>query len=229
MVNGQRLTFDLLGLYQDVFLMADRQTGSVWAHLDGYASQGPLAGEQLTFLPLPLMKFAKWLALYPDTLVLGPDTPYAWTYRPVKIGQPNPGEALYGDDRLPANTLVVGVEVDSEFVGFPIELVADAGGLVNADVAQQPVVVVYNPDSKTGIAYARMVAGRALTFEADHTSGEFLLRDTETGSRWRMDGAGVEGPLASTNLTFVPSFISEWYGWSGYHPDTGLYEPPADT
>jgi hypothetical protein len=25
-------------------------------------------------------------------------------------------------------------------------------------------------------------------------------------------------------LELVPSFISEWYGWAGYHPDTGLYE-----
>ncbi len=224
MVNGEHLTFDLQGLYLDVFLMSDRQTGSVWAHLDGYASQGPLAGERLTFLPLPQMTWSEWLALHPGTLVLDPDTQFAERYRPVRIGQPNPSEALYGDDRLPANALVVGVESGGEFVGFPIELVGGSGGVVNATVGGRPLVVIYNPDSQTGIAYDRTVAGQPVTFEAGSADGLFLLRDIDTKTSWRLDGSGVDGPLANHPLVYVPSFISEWYGWSAYHPDTDLYE-----
>jgi hypothetical protein len=204
--------------------MRDRQTGTVWAHLDGYASQGPLAGERLRFVPMSQMKWGDWLALHPKTLVLDPDTEFADQYRPVRIGQPNPGEALYGDDRLAANALIVGVEANGEFVGFPIDLVGSSGGVVNTEVGRVPVVVIYNPDSRTGIAYTRTVGGQTVTFAADRTEGMLLLRDAQTGTTWRLDGSAVGGSLADHALVFVPSFISEWYGWSAYHPDTGLYQ-----
>ena len=55
----------------------------------------------------------------------------------------------------------------------------------------------------------------------------FRLRETETGSTWDTGGHAVDGPLTGASLKFVPSFISEWYGWSGYHPETGLYEAPS--
>ena len=224
MVNGQSLTFDVLGLYQDVFMMRDRQTGTVWAHLDGNASQGPLVGERLAFVPLPQMAWADWLAEHPGTLVLDPDTPYADRYRSVRIGQPNRGDALWGDDRLAANTLVVGVEANGAFVGFPIDAIGREGGVVNTEVGGVPVVVVYDAGSQTGIAFERTVGGQTLEFANTPAIRGFRLHDAETASTWDIGGHAVDGPLVGASLNFVPSFISEWYGWSGYHPETGLYE-----
>ena len=37
-------------------------------------------------------------------------------------------------------------------------------------------------------------------------------------------GKAVDGPLKGASLTYVFSFISEWYGWSAYHPETAIYE-----
>jgi len=50
------------------------------------------------------------------------------------------------------------------------------------------------------------------------------LRDRGTNSLWDLSGKAVEGPLAGTSLTYVSSFISEWYGWSAYHPEATIYE-----
>ncbi len=223
MVGGQRLTFDVLGLYQDVFMMRDRQTGTVWAHLDGRAAQGPLAGDRLTLVPLPQMTWADWRAEHPDTLVLDPDTPYKDHYRPVTIGRRNPREAQWGDDRLAANTLVVGVEANGAFVGFPIDVLGREGGVVNTEVGGVAVVVVYDAGSQTGIAFERTVSGRTLEFDNTPAPSGFRLRDRETGSTWDTSGHAVDGPMVGASLSFVPSFISEWYGWPGYHPETGLY------
>ena len=41
MVNGQALTFDMWLLDREVFLMRDRETGSIWSHLTGTAQEGP--------------------------------------------------------------------------------------------------------------------------------------------------------------------------------------------
>ena len=208
--------------------MLDRQTDTIWAHLDGKAMRGSMAGERLPILPLPQMTWGEWKAEYPETLVLDPDTPFKDRYTsPVRIGVPGTDEAQYGDDRLPSNALVVGVEVQGDFVGFPIDQVRSEGGVVNADVGGRPVVVLYDAQAQTGIAYLRTVDSRDLVFESEGAADASLtVTDTETGSRWDVHGKAISGPLAGASLTFVPSLISEWYGWSAYHPETGLYLEP---
>ncbi len=228
MVDGQVLSFDLFGLFQDVFTMTDRQTGTLWTHLDGKAIRGPLEGKRLTIVPAPQMTWAQWVESRPDTTVLSPDTPFSGRYRQAQIGRYNPSEDQYGDDRLPANALVVGVEVDGQFKGYPADALHTGGGVVNDTLAGQPVVVVYDSIARTGLAYSRRVAGQTLEFYnaaalSNEATGGVELRDRETGSRWKLQGGAVSGPLVGESLTFVSSFISEWYGWSAYHPESTIY------
>ncbi len=154
--------------------------------------------------------------------VLSPNTPFQQQYRSVRIGVFNAQEALYGDDRLAANALVVGVEVDGQFKGYPIEELRRAGGVVNNTLAGRPIVVLYDDASQTGIAYSRVVNGQSLEF-SNAAPQALELQDRATGSRWDHQGRAVAGPLTSAALEFVPSFLSEWYGWSAYHPETLLF------
>jgi hypothetical protein len=34
----------------------------------------------------------------------------------------------------------------------------------------------------------------------------------------------VEGELEGVQLAFVTSFLTEWYGWAAFHPETTIYE-----
>lgn len=204
--------------------MADRATGTVWTHLDGKAIRGPLAGERMTMIPVPQMTWGEWRTAHPGTTVLSPDTPFRDRYRPVRIGVYNASEARYGDGRLPANALVVGVEVDARFKGYPAKALTEAGGLVNDTLGEQPVLVLYHEAARTGIAYSRVVDGRTLVFDDASREGGLGMRDRETGSTWDLQGRAMSGPLVGTTLDFVPSFISEWYGWSAYHPESLLFE-----
>jgi hypothetical protein len=72
------------------------------------------------------------------------------------------------------------------------------------------------------MGYSRELGGRTLSFRNAASNG-FELTDVETGSVWDTQGRANSGTLAGESLIFVPSFISEWYGWSGYHPETLLY------
>jgi hypothetical protein len=222
-VDGQRLTFDVLGLLEGVFRMRDRQTGSIWTHLDGKAIAGPLEGKRLEIVPIPQTTWGEWKADHSETLVLDPDTPFQDRYvRPVRIGVFNPNEAIFGDDRLPSNTLVVGVEVGGVYKGYPISELEMAGSVVNDTIAGQPVVVIYDPISRTGVAYLRQIDGRSLEFYNASEDG-YEIRDRATGSRWDVHGRTLDGAYGEARLEFVPSFISEWYGWSAYHPESQLY------
>ena len=224
MVDGQHLTFDVLGLLDGVFQMKDRQTGTIWTHLDGKAIVGPMEGQRLTMVPIPQATWGQWKADHADTLVLSPDTPFNDRYvRPVQIGVFNANEAVYGDDRLPSNSLIVGVEIEGIFKGYPLAELEATGGVVNDTVASQPIVVVYDAAAKTGLAYLRLFDGQVLEFYNGSKDG-YELRDRATASLWDLHGRTAEGAYGEARLEFVPSFISEWYGWSAYHPESQLYQ-----
>jgi hypothetical protein len=227
-VEGRPLTFEVFGLLQGVLTMIDRETETVWTHLDGKALRGILDGARLTMIPVPQMTWSEWKESHPDTLVLSPDTPFQSRYGPARIGVFNRREAQFGDQRLPANALVVGVEVENIFKGYPLPELSAAGGLVNDTLSGQPLLVVYDGDAQTGLAYSRRVEGQTLEFYNAAPQGaaprSLELRDRQTDSVWDLQGRAVSGPLKGVTLEFVPSFISEWYGWSGYHPETALFE-----
>ena len=222
-LGGRHHTFETFGLLDGVFRMRDRETGTIWTHLDGKEIAGALAGQRLQMIPLPQFTWGQWKAAHPDTLILSPDTPFRDRYlRPVHIGVYNPREAIYGDDRLPSNTLMVGVEVEGVFKGYPLGELGLAGGVANDTVAGTPIVVVYDKIAQTGLAYHRQLDGQTLEFYNVSKQGH-EVRDRETGSLWNVQGHAVWGVYEGARLDFVPSFISEWYGWSAYHPETQLY------
>lgn len=225
MVDGQALTFDLFGLLQGVLTMRDRQTGTLWTHLDGKAIGGPLQGQRLQLVAMPQMTWQEWRTLHPETLVLSQDTPYKSRYRPVRIGMFNQQEAIYGDARLPSNALVIGVELEGQFRAYLLETLDQTGGVANDTLAGHPLLVVYNARAKSGVAYSRVLDGMTLDFVAS-ALGEGVAQDTQTGSLWNIQGRAIAGPLAGKVLEYMPSFVSEWYGWSAYHPETGIYPAP---
>ena len=208
---------------QAVLIMIDRETGSIWTHLDGKAIQGPMEGQRMTMIPLPQMTWEEWQVSRPDTLVLSQDTPFANRYRPVRIARYNQREAGFGDDRLASNALVIGVEVDGAFKGYPVDEVGKVG-VVNDTLSGQPILIVYDRAAQSGLAFSRVVGDQVLEFYDSANEGS-ELRDRATNSIWEIQGLAIEGSLKGAKLDFVSSFISEWYGWSGYHPETDIYEP----
>ena len=221
-VQDDALTFEVFGLMQGVLTIIDRETDTVWSHLEGKAIRGTLEGARMTMVPSPQMTWGEWKESHPDTVVLSPDTPFRSRYRPVRIGVFNMREARFGDDRLPANALVVGVETKDRFKGYALEDLSEAGGVVNDLLAGQPIVVIHDSDSQTGLAYSRLLDGEVLEFYNASVTG-FELRDRKTDSIWDRGGRAISGSLAGAALEFVPSFISEWYGWSAYHPETAIF------
>ncbi len=93
---------------------------------------------------------------------------------------------------------------------------------MNDSIAGRPVVVLYDSDAQTGVAYLREIDGQTLEFY-NVGKDRYEVRDRQTDSLWDVHGRTVEGAYGEARLEFVPSFISEWYGWSAYHPETHLY------
>ena len=222
-IEGGEYTFGVSGkLIMNVMVMYDRQTDSLWSQLIGEAVEGPLEGAKLEYLPSWQTTWADWKAQHPDTVAIkkgfaGPLDPYSYYYKNADLGVL--GESRF-DERVYPKGYVVGVELDGDTAAYPFSLLNEMP-VVNDVVGEQPVLIVFNADTGTGVAYDRRVDGRTLTFVLEQG---LILTDTETGTRWDgLTGQGMQGALAGESLTRLKSTSAFWFGWKDWYPHTRLY------
>jgi hypothetical protein len=225
LVDGTTYTFDVVGLYNGVFVMEDRQTGSVWTHYDGQVLTGPLAGTgtEMPIQPMVHTTWAEWMERYPESLVLDWFEEHAGRYRSVTPGSGGIGPQfletiLNWDDRLDENELVLGVDVGDSSTAYVIAELPIEKSVIADEVGGQQVVVFAEGGTAFALAYSPLIDGATLAFSA--TEDAWFSDD---GTRWDATGRAIEGPLEGAQLTFITSFVTEWYGWSAYHPDTSIY------
>jgi hypothetical protein len=54
--------------------------------------------------------------------------------------------------------------------------------------------------------------------------GDTAIVDTDTGSRWRVDGRAVSGPRAGQQLAPVDrAYVAFWFAWAAFQPETALW------
>jgi hypothetical protein len=231
-VDGARLRFRVDGTFDGTPYVIDTPTGSFWTMV----TMRPLAGPAMSSGPLrrrPVVHatWAEWRRLRPDSLVIDspgepPDGHGASHRWPGHAHLPNFAEgAVVNDDaRLDPLDLVLGVEVGASARAYPLDALAEAGGVVNDELGGEPIVAIALRGTYTALAFRRELDGRTLTFEwADESSG--LLGDVETGSRWDLFGRALEGELAESQLRFAWSGIQKWFNWSNLAPGAPIWSP----
>lgn len=205
--------------------MADRQTGSVWTHFDGSILNGPLAGEGLSLELQPIVHttWAEWQAAHPETTVLDWYPEYSARYRSIEPGRSGLGPQfqatiLNWDDRLPQNELVLGANLGSEYRAYVIADFEAGLQVLEDELGGTPIVVFLNPESNFGLAFKPDLDGEPL----DLTVEGGQITDSG-GSTWDISGKATSGPHTGSQLEFVTSFVTEWYGWAAYHPQTSIF------
>ncbi|MCA9922766.1 MAG: DUF3179 domain-containing protein [Anaerolineales bacterium] len=224
-IDGTRYTYDVYGLYNGLFVMRDRQTGSVWTHYDGTVLTGPLmnSGVNLEFAPLVHTTWAEWTTQYPQTLVLDWYPEFAGNYRDVKPGAGGLGPEfqrtlLHWDDRLPENEMILGVGIGETFKAYVLADFADGMTVLPDTIADVPVVLFIDGRSLYGLAFVPEVNGEMVEITAINDR----ITDNH-GNTWDLTGKAINGLDKGAQLPFVTSFITEWYGWAAYHPETAVY------
>lgn len=223
---GRVLTFGVSGmLYRDALVMYDRQTESLWTHVDGRAIRGSLAGSALRVVPAVHATWKEWRTLYPDTRVLRKRGALRSAYEdynrnPVRLG-------IFGrrntDTRLPGKERVLGVRAEGAAMAFPLAAVRDAR-VAEAVVGALPVLVVAVGPELPVVAFERRVVGRDLTFRLDGAGRVAVLRDNETGSTWDIaTGRATSGALAGSLLKRAAAYPAFWFGWRGYFPSSSVW------
>jgi hypothetical protein len=233
--GGRKLTFGVSGkLADDDLVMYDRETASEWKQSLGECISGPLAGAELTVRPAGIVPYRRFREEYPDGVVLQrPDQPSEAAsdddepapvsydedpYREYFEGEgfglgahrEDAGEERTWDrtDRDP-KTVVLGVERDSEAVGYPAPRIEAAGGVVTDTVGETGVVVCATADGLHAFenpGYDFALDGDAL--RADGTEWDPVTGESADGRR----------------LSRVPAQRLFAFAWQDDHGPGAFYE-----
>ena len=246
-LTGSSMVFDRTGvsgrlfgvsglIYKNNLIMFDRRLdGGQESWFPQFLREGkcgPQDGNALLMYPSIEMRWDAWKALHPTTTVVSGNLSAGRDYTVYPYGDYevlNNGETLFPQDphdtRRPPKERVLGIPRDGGFgMAFPFTLLHDLGdkAVVHDDVqGTRDVVVFWSTDAATAVAFVPRVNGQTLTFEA-RDDGFF---DVENGSEWTLQGRAISGPLEGSVLEGVSdAFISFWFAWSTFHPNTGLFE-----
>jgi len=219
-VQGQRLLFRVIGIWNGVSVLADQQSGSYWNTSNGEAIHGPLKGTRLAMLPMRQLTIAQLQMEQPDCWVGLPIIPPdSLQFTPVSHKPTNIREAHSElTDLLPWDEPVLGVSIAGAEHCYPLAQLDATADPLHDNLAGEELVILFGGDPWSALAYSRRLDGTPLNF-IRHPEG---VRDTNSGTLWNFNGEAVAGPHRGRHLEYLPSAVQRWYAWIAYHPNTTL-------
>ena len=215
-------------------MVVQGRDGTLWSALTGRALEGPQKGKRLERIPSMTTHWGHWLMLHPESTAYDLFDGQKYKITPLAEAGDKEAAATRGpsDSRLPADTLVLGVEGEDTTIAFPLDEKSDRV-CFTATIDDQPLSVFWYGPTRSAVAFRSTLAGIAsrrapLTFYADEISPETApFKDKETGTRWTLAGRGVDGPHKGQELNWVPSIQCRWFAWSGEYPKTEVWKSEA--
>ncbi len=218
-------TFGVSGkLWRSSLVMYDRQTRSLWSQVNGTSIAGGSEGTELEQVVSSLTTWAEWRARHPDTLVLVKPplerSPYASYHRADWVGLP---WFRSRDRRLPAKTLVLGVEpppgdTDAPATALDLRELAEVGAFEFPRSGERLLAVMATV-IETPLLYR--IPGESIA-RSQWTVGQDVIEERATGLRWDWRTGRALGATGATALEALPASPIYWGIWSRFHPETAL-------
>ncbi len=222
--------------FNNNIIYRDVESGNFIQQLDGKVIHGPDEGEQLEFMPTMITTWAEWKQLHPDTkMYYAP----AKTLRDKMVGlmlsmmipihklaaRVKPWHRIQGklDARLPAMSFVYGVELNGDTCAYPTTFLQDHP-VFSDTVGGEPIVVFYDAKRDIGAVFSRNLDGALLDFEQPSgaaSAPDGIAIDKQSGSRWKITGAAIDGPHAGQSLQAIPHYNKIfWFSWALFKDGT---------
>jgi len=252
-VGTRTLDFGTSGsLYQSSLVMYDRQTQSLWTHIDGQAVVGELVGEQLDFFPTKITSWQQWRDANPSGVVLSTDTGYyspnSYVRNPYANYDTSAGllaasfQSEEIDDRLPVKERVIGVTSEAgDSVAIVRQFLRETGVVhfsLMSEAGEQQYVAFSIAGTNSALDTSRIADGRdvgTVTVFLAEAQGDQLsfsqndattLVDDSSGTIWNIFGQAIEGELAGERLTPVVFLDTFWFAWSTFARGTQILPNP---
>lgn len=228
-MNGQVLTFRLLGLNNQNFIMYDDQTQTWWQQVTGEALQGPLQGERLERMPFEQLSYDVWTRENPESSVLEARAEFAdryWAETEEEENRDGDGFAFSKeedpDDALERGELLIAVQLPEREKAYPMRLLRKQSPISDWVYGTELVVVV-DADGRSVRCFDRKLGDQTLELFRKPETETLVLVDSNTGSEWDFTGTAVSGPLKGQKLERFAVYTDYWFDWKEYHPDDPVY------
>jgi hypothetical protein len=108
---------------------------------------------------------------------------------------------------------------------YHFEIMPD-GAVINDEIGDEQVVIVFDRNSGTAIPYFSKVDGQELTFFAVEPAGDLPIefQDVETRTQWNMLGHAISGELEGQKLEQVPAYNSMRFAWDTYWQGAPIWD-----
>jgi hypothetical protein len=239
-VGDKVLDFGTTGrLRKSDMVMYDRQTESWWQQFTGVGIVGEMTGVTLMQVPAGIIAFEDFAAAHPAGKVLSRDTGQVRSYGSTPYrgyDDINNVPFLFSDpidSRLPAMERVLNISLNDVHRLYPFQIFENTP-VINDQIGDTPIVVMSKRGTlsvldasdinaartiPSATAYSRSVGGETLMFERR----DGAIVDIKTSSHWNLLGRAIDGPLAGTQLSTVPSGVHFAFAWLAFRPDSQIY------
>lgn len=224
------LDFRFHGWRNGVMVMKHKD-GTLYSCLSGLAFDGPRKGDRLKPIPTLVSEWGFFLDRYPGGVAYHMFDKYKPVELPTTANEESRKSRLPADNRLPADTPVLGVTVGGEARAFPIDAIEKAG-IVESKIGDKRCVVLWYGPTKTAVAFEPFVSPAQPEFDAlpgfvkltvDTKVPTAPFVDKETGSRFDIAGRCVDGTLKNWTLNWLDSVPVRWYAWAAEYPKTTIH------
>ena len=212
-VNGKREEFRLVGMDHFNAMFEDKTTKSWWRQETGEAIAGKLKGHRLPEVFSVQTTLAKWLQLYPNSLVMQPDPGFTKNYDSTfKFESGKSKSSLTGTDSLSwkDKSWVVGLTSCKYSKAYDWNRLRKER-IINDKIDTTPIVLVLANDSKSFFAFVRPSQAKLGIVGDTLVSGE---------GKYVINGTGIN---SNTSLTPLPAYQEFWHSWKTFHPATLRY------
>ena len=123
---------------------------------------------------------------------------------------------------VPEKSEVLGLVVNGESRAYPAEILRERP-VLNDNLGGRGLVVITPGDGAGARAFQRDGQEFLMVYLTGNGAADVVVEDQE-GEEWRMEeDALVKVSDPAERLDRLPSHVAYWFGWYGFHNDTGVY------
>ncbi|KAA3617712.1 MAG: DUF3179 domain-containing protein [Calditrichaeota bacterium] len=232
--NGlsERTAFGVSGLlYNTNLILYDRLTDSYWSQMKNQCVGGDLIGTFPKNEILVETTYKTVKNMFQDARVLSDKTGYYSTEQyavyPYGDYKTNNNRLLFpisnSDNRIPGKERVMGIVINGEARAYRFESLESGINVINTNVGGVEVVVVGSKTSNYLVAYKNTFNDSQvpLTFTKGSGNGQVVFKDN-IGNNYNVLGEVVTGPNSGSRLAGTHSYISFWFAWAAFYPNTEI-------
>lgn len=211
--------FRLVGMDHFNAMLEDVRTGSWWRQANGEAVVGPSKGTMLREIPSRQVTLRQWLALYPDSRILQPDSAFTGEYaKDYAYERGTSRKKLTGTDTASwrDKSWVVGMTVRGVSRAYDWNAL-ERDRVINDVLNGTPIVLALASDSASFYAFERPDAATVFRVENDSLK-------TGDGSDVRAFAFNGKGPSGS--LIALVASQEFWHSWRTFQPNTDQFPAP---